>query len=420
VVSFPTIPSLSKQPGTIQVHQSMNKHDVIVLNYRTVSRQVTKLLKTGVPFTLKWTQAKRTRTIYCYVSHVSSETKGGRFAEMEIVATGGSYPLKKRSTAVYKKKTIPEAAAVLAKTHRLKASITPHKHRYDQLNITGHSDWAWLREQARKIGYGLMVDGLTLVYKPLDKLLDQSTADSPIMSMFNVPQPANLLLYDRTLDYFKMLSGENIEDAKYKRSIKKIGGVNPLTGKAFVSKADPRKVGKNLRKKASDVLFDEYLTNYVVTNASAAQMTATGAAHLARLNIPAMVKGQGDPRMKPFSPVMITGVSEEADGWWVINSVIHKFRHTGEYEVEMIVSTDGLGESSQTRPSPVASTNSSSSPIPVTTNGKIDIEAALANKNRPLGVRLTNKGGFYQEGNQGFNRTPRLWQSDNIGPRKVC
>ena len=409
VVTFPTLP-FKKQPNTISIHQSMNRHDVITLKWRTVSKKVVKTMKTGVPFRVKWTQGKQTRTVYCYVSHVTSETAGQLKTSMTIVATGGSYPLKKRSTKVYKKKTIPDVAALIAKKHRLKYLGTPHKHRYDQLAVSGHSDWEWLKEHARKIGYGLMVDGTNLIFKPLDKLLSQSVSNATVMSAFNIPLPMNTMLYDRTLDYFKLISGENIESAKFKRSHKNLGGVNPQTGKAFTSKADPRKVGKNTRKKVSDVLFDEYMSNYSVISAASAKMTAEAAAHLARLNIPANVRGQGDPRLKPFAPVYITGVNEEVDGYWVVNSVVHQMNFAGEYTVEMVVSTDGLGEPTKDIPAP-------------TTAGKIDVQAVLNGQlelARNRKVRLTNKVGYYQEGNQGFNRTPSVWQSNNIGPRKVC
>jgi phage protein D len=410
-VSFPTLP-FRKQPTTIDVHQSMNRHDVITLKWRTVSKKIVKTMKTGVPFKLTWTQGKQTRVIYCYVSHVTSETAGQLKTNMTIVATGGSYPLKSRSTKVYTKKTIPDVASLIAKKYRLKYLGTPHKHRYDQLAVSGHSDWEWLKEHARKIGYGLMVDGTNLIFKPLDKLLSQSVTNATVMSAFNIPLPINTMLFDRTLDYFKLISGENIETAKFQRAYKNMGGVNPQTGKAFTSKADPRKVGKNTRKKVSDVLFEEYMSNYSVISSAAAKMTAEAAAHLARLNIPAMVRGQGDPRLKPFAPVYITGISEEIDGYWVVNSVIHRLNFAGEYSVEMVVSTDGLGEPSSALQAP---TNAGKIDVQAVLNGQLDLSSSTDRQ-----VSLINKAGYYQENNQGFNRTPSTWQSNNIGPRKVC
>lgn len=423
-VVFPTLPNLTKQPNSIEVHQGMNKHDVIVLKFRTVSKTTAKLLKTGVPFTLKWTQLQKTRIIYGYVTHVSNETTGQKTAKMQVNAVGASFPLKQRSSKIHKKMTITEVASLIAKNHHLKFVGDPHPHKYDQLAVSGHSDWAWLTEHAKRIGYGLMIDGVTLVFKPLDKLLDQSVTNAPIMSMFNVPFPINNLFYDRTLDYFRVLSGENIEATDYQRAVKNTGGVNPQTGKSFTSKASPKKVGKNLRKKVSDVLFEEYMSNHVVNSGEAARLTAEGAAHLARLNLPAIAKGQGDPRLKPFAPVYITGINEEVDGYWIVNSVVHYLKFTGEYTVEMIVSTDGLGEPTDARSAvPAASTS-------ISGKGMVDINAALNNqridstsslKNTTnSSVRLSTKDVLFKEGDQGFNRTPTTWKANNTGPRKVC
>lgn len=418
VVTFPTLPSLTKQPNSVEIHQHMMRHDVIVLKFRTVSRKVTKLLKTGVPFTVKWTQNNKSRTIHGYVNSVSTETLGATTAHMEVHGIGSSFPLKKRSRKVYSKKTVTEVAQAIAKEHKLKYVGIPHKHRYNQLAISGHSQWSWLKEHAIKLGYGIVVEDLKLVFKPLDKLLNQSLSAAPVLSMFNVPNPINTLFFDRTLDYFQVMSGENNENTMFYRTSKNVGGVNPQTGKSFTAKSNPKSVGVNTRKTASDVLFEEYLSTHVVNDSYAAKVSADGAAHLARLNLPAIARGQGDPALKPYSPVAITGVSEEIDGYWIVNSVVHYLKHTGEYTVEMVVSTDGLGEPSRAF-TPTNVTLSAEAP-----KGLVNIEEALANaSNSSSGgntVRLVAKTGMISEAQQGFNRTPTLWQSTNIGPRKVC
>ena len=416
-VTFPTVPSLTKQPNSVEVHQHMMHHDVVIFKFRTVSRKVAKLLKTGVPFVLKWSQNGQSRTIHGYVNSVSTETTGATTARMEVNCLGGSFPLKKRSRKVYSKKTVTEVAQAIAKSHKLKYAGVPHKHRFNQLAISGHSEWAWLKEHAIKLGYGIAVEDMTMVFKPLDKLLSQSLSSAPVMSMFNVPNPINTLLFDRTLDYFKVMSGENNENTMFYRSTKNVGGVNPQTGKSFTAKSSPKNLGKNIRKETSAVLFEEYLSTHVVNDSYAAKVTADGAAHLARLNLPAIARGQGDVALKPYAPVAITGVNEEIDGYWVVNSVVHYLKHTGEYTVEMVVSTDGLGAAS-TGFTPVRNSFSSDAPKSI-----INIEEALARSSSPKGagtVALSAKTAMITEAGQGFNRTPTLWQATNIGPRKVC
>lgn len=410
-VKFPTVPSITMAPNTVTVHQDMHMHDIFVLSFNTTNEKHLKVLKTGVPVVITWNQENgKPRTLHGYVSHVAKETVGQRRAMFQIFGVGASYPLKKRSNKVYKNKTIPEVAQVMAKEVGLKYVGTKHPRRFSQLAVSGHSYWEWLHEQAARIGYGVVVDGLNLVFKPLDDLLDQSVKNSPTMSMMANPMPKNTLVFDRTLDYFEVLDGENIEVSDKLRAVKHSGGMNPLTGKSFVSKHSPKESGKHLRKKVSDTLFDEYLSGQVVDSVTNAKLAAKGSAELARLNMPAKVRGQGDTRLKPYAPVLITGTGDETDGYWVVNSVTHTITSRGIYEVEMLVTTDGTGDNDTKRPP--------------TTNfpGIVDIEDALNNRlvvTNPGNARLVSLPIITSEVEQGFSRTHSVWQSSNKNPRRV-
>lgn len=410
LVKYPTLPNITEKPNTIEIHQSMGSHDVLTLRYRSTSQSVFKKLKTGVPLQVVINQGILTKTFYAYVSHVSKETSGQKKNELKIQCVGSSFPLKARTTRVFKKKTLPEIARIIAKEHGLKIVTDNHTTRFNQLAISGQSYWQWLQEHAKKIGYGVQMDGLTLYFRPLDKLIDQTMTNVPIMSMFSSVIPKNIMYLDRTLDYFEVLSGENIEQDNVLRTNKQVGGVDPLTSKSFTSKTSPKTKGKKLRKKVSDVLFDEYVHHQVVNDKSAAKMSSEGQAQLARLNLPANARGQGDPRIKPWAPIYVTGTGEETDGHWVVNSVIHSLSALGAYQVELLVTTDGLGTLAASRTIP-------------NTIGLVDIESALKNKhvrNAARDVKLTSKSGLFTESDQGFNRTPVLWKSNSEGPRRVC
>lgn len=392
----------------------MNHHDIVVLEFRTSSAANMHKLKTGVPVLLRWKQGGNSQTIHGYVTHVSAETVGQKKAKMKVYVVGGSYPLKARSTKIYKKKTIPEVAGLIAKQFGLKFAGETHGQQFNQIAISGHSFWEWLVEQADRIGFGLRVDNLSLVFKSIDKLIFQSISNAPVMSMFNIPQPIGALFLDRTLDYFEVQNGENIEQDDNLRTIKNIGGVNPLTGKPFTSKAQPKTVGKKTRKTVSDNLFDEFVVGLPVNDAASARLTALGAAQKARFNIPAVVKGQGDPRMKPYSTVYINGTGSETDGFWVIETVTHFLGFKGTYDVEMLVRTDGVGQPVASMPAPFGGST-----------GLIDVVAALedggiSGSSIRNEATLVSKSELFQEGNQGFTRTPARWKSNNIGPRKVC
>lgn len=417
-VVYPTLPNVTTVPHSIQIKQSMGTHDIAILEFRNTHEGMFKSLKTGVPLQITWSQGGLSRTLYAYVSHVSKEAVAQKKNYFKVYCVGGSFPMKKRSTNVYKKKTITQVAQEIAKEHGLRFVGENHPRRFDQLAIAGHSQWEWLQEQANRIGYGIMVDGLNLVVKPIDKLLNQSISNAAVMSIFDATIPMGSLFEDRTLDFFEVLNGENIEQGNELRTVKSVGGVNPMTGRSFSSKKDPKGAGKNIRKNVSDSLFEETVQSQVVNDSVSALQAAEGRAQMARLNLPANVRGQGDTRLKPWAPVRISGTGEETDGVWVINTVTHFLGSLGTYFVEMTVSTDGLGRSS------VKSYSDSGSVGRGTTAGTIDVSLALNNQNvkvSPTSVRLSSKNGrngVAVESKQGFKRTPTVWKASSVGPRR--
>jgi phage protein D len=410
-IKFPTVPSIKVKPNSIDIIQKMGSHDVLTIEYLTSSEKVFKVLKTGVPVVASWKQGTQSRTIHAYVSHVEKTTTSQRRVLFKIRCIGASYPLKERSNKVFKNKTITEAVSWIARKHGLKFVGESHPRRFAQLTISGHSYWEWIQEQAARIGYGAMMDGVTLVFRPLDKLLDQSISNSAVLSSFNNQLPSGTLFLDKTLDHFEVLNGENIEANRVLRTNKSVAGVNPLTNRAFSSKQNPKVLGKNLRAKVGDVLFEEHMSSQVVNDMASSKHTAVASAALARLNIPAKARAQGDPRLKPFSPVYIDGTGIETDGYWIINSVKHHINGKGVYTADLTLSTDGTGPNSKKRPAPRSS------------KGLVDIAAALENKTITTNnstVKLISKAEVYIESSQGFNRTPSLWKANNEGPRRVC
>lgn len=406
-VDFPTLPSIFgdlPQPAEISIVQNERSHDVVVLTWFAMHRQALANLKTGVPVTFEWSKGSVKNSWHGYVSFVSSEMSSANKKMTEVHCVGASFPAKKRELRVFKNKTIPQVAEILAKEVGLNFKGEANPRIFKQLTISGQSYWEWLSEQARRIGYVMYVEGLDLVFKPIDKVIDQASSEAPVLAYFAPMVPTDGLYEDKTLDYFKVLHGEYVEGMDL-RTTKTVAGVNPATGKEFFSTKTPVKSGKPVRKVVNDTLFTEQRTEQVVHDAVSARIAAEGAAHLARFTTPAMVKCQGDPRIRPYKPVVIKGVDKQVDGYWVPLSVRHVMNITGEYSIEMKVATDGVG------PTQGTSTRSSS-----TSNlGLVNIQAALDNGGKSPSVtkksdiRLKLKSNLVKETNQGYNRTPATW-----------
>ena len=340
-IEYPTLPSIEIQPKEAVLTQKQKHHDVLVLDYFGTSLKNANLLKTGVPVKFSWKQGSRSMEWLGYVNSVSREVGTQKSKPMKVYCVGSSFVLKQRKTKTYKDKTIPEIAASIAKENNLKFVGENHSRRFSQLVISGHTQWEWLHEQANRIGYAMYVQGTNLVFRPIDKLMDEISSDAPVFQMWDSTIPKQSAHPDRTLDHFKVMVGENIEGYGPDRASKQIGGVNPVTGESFTAKRSPSETGSGIRELLSDTLFNDFNSEQVANSKLDAKNAAESSAHLARFNIPAKILGQGDPRVSPYKLIYVEGSGNQTDGFWVVSEVTHRLFFSGIYSLEMLVVTDG-------------------------------------------------------------------------------
>ena len=404
-VSFPTLPSLSQQPMRIQLYQEDGNHDLLVMQFRATFENWFTLLKTGVPIEFSWSQNPFKNNWIGYVSYVSKQVSGQTEQIMEVHCVGSTFPLKERVSEIFENSSITQAVESIVTRFGFKFIGDAHPLVFDQLVIAGHSYWEWIQEQANRIGYGVLVEGMSFIFKPLDKLIDYGITSVPVFSMMGKGVPGGLMYNDRTLDQFVVNHGEYIEFPQALRTVKSVGGVDPVTSTPFYSAKSPKNVGVNLRQGVSDVLFSEPRTEQVVNSLTAAETLSEGAAQNSRLNMPAKVKGQGDPRLNVFSPVIIRGTGDLTDGYWVAGKIKHMFSRNGNYQVEMSIFTDGSGLTNRT-----ASRKDTGTVV-----GVVNLTDALnnggiaGNTASDKAYKLSATLGLEIEYNQGFLRTPNRW-----------
>jgi phage protein D len=326
---------------------------------------------------------------------------------MQIVCVGATFVLKDRATRVFRDSTVPEAISKIAREYGFNVIADNHPQRFSQLAVTGNSYWEWINEQARRIGYGIIVDGMDFLLKPMDKLIDITFSSAPVLSLGNSSAPFNTDYLDRTLDEFRITYGDNVEDSKEFRTVKNVGGVDPISGKVLLSSSSPADNNDPLREDVSPVLFEEYRTDKVVNDPTAAKETSKAAAQLARFNIPALVKGQGDPRLRPFGAVFISGTGSTTDGFWIAREAHHMFHKIGDYMITMKIATDGVGDAVVETPFRTRDDLAA---------GTVNLEEAVANGEATRlsfelsEVELITKNQAESEYNQGFTRTPDRWR----------
>ena len=219
-VEFPTLPTLQVQPAQVELVEEKHMHDLLTLTFSTTRPAWVKLLRTGVPVLFSYTQLGVTRVWTGYVSYTSTQDIGQMKQIMQVHCVGNTFGLKDRVNRVFSRTTITEAVKQLLAPYGFKLQVTPHPVVFEQLTVAGHSIWEWINEHAKKIGYGVVVDGMTFTFKPLDELIQSNVSNVPLMSIFGKFVAITNQQMDRTLDKFRVLNGEHIEAAAALRTVK--------------------------------------------------------------------------------------------------------------------------------------------------------------------------------------------------------
>lgn len=401
-VSFPTVPTLSTLPRRVELLQEPYHHDVLIMEFSRPSEKWFALMRTGVPVKFSWTQGPISNNWVGYVSFIKKTVAGQIEELMEVHCIGSTFPLKDSTAKVFRDKSIPQVVEELVTSFGFKFVGEDNKVVFDQLTIAGHSYWEWIVEHAKSIGYGIFVDKMNFYFRPLDKLIDQNITNVPVLSMNSKQAGINNEFLDRTLDSFKVINGEHVEVEGQMRTNKFLGGVDPLTGKLILTKSSPKTVGENFKSAVNDVIFNDVEVTQVSSSQEISQSRADGSAHLGRLNMPARIACQGDPRIRPFAPILIQGTGRLTDGYWIASQVKHMFARLGDYQIEMKAGIDGTGYDTK-----VATRDGSQNTV-----GVINLVEALEgnvqiNKNDTVVLNLVNPVVF--ETDQGWNRTPATW-----------
>lgn len=413
-LSFPTVPSFKATPQRVHLYQEPGKHDILQVIFPKTSSAWFRVLKTGTPVTFSWTQGRLTRTWSGYVNNVSTQNIGQRETPLEITCLGASFVLKQKSREVFKNKTIPEVAKLIAKKYGLHFDGVQHAKRFAHISLNGQSYWSWLQENAKRIGYVAYVDNAKLIFKPFDKEINSKLKNAALFNFTAGVLPINNMVLDRTLDSLTVYNGDYNEGTEFNRSIKISGGIDPVTGKVLSAAGDPQKTGTKIRQTPKGVLFNEYNITQVVNDFSAVEMAAKGAAEMARFNVPAKATGQGDPKVRPYYPVKISGTGDLTDGTWIALKVHHMFHRVGDYQIEMGLATDGLGPDA---PSAFRGSYLSGA-------GIIDIDelllASTTDTSGSVQTVLKSPGILFNESNQGFVSNPILWKAKRYTGQGCC
>lgn len=401
-VKYPDFPAFTVPPRSITLIQEMGKHDIVEIRYPRFTAALVKSITTGVPVEVTWKNDKLSGKFVGYAVEVSYPTIQKLERGIRILCIGASYPLKERSSKIWKNKTASDIVVDIAKKFKLKPVVTPSNVRFTQQSLAGHSYWEKLNELASRIGYGIQVIGTELHFHPIDTMINQFMTTIPVMAFKNPLQNPSSTYKAPTLDVFEPRIGDFIESADFERTANTISGVDPTTGKVYKAQDSSSNTNKSLRKSNKASLFSSVETRTVSESNAMAKSLSKGRAQLGRLTVPATGIGQGDPRIAPWRTVEVRGTGEASDGFWIVKKVEHYIHIDGRYQVEFTVLTDGVGKNK-----PSAFRPSSSGTIPIR---PVTAELAAAKKKKPTSSKLSAPVSMVKQSSTGYKVTPRRWK----------
>lgn len=400
-VTFPNFPSWTITPQTVKIVQETGQQDVVELTYPRFSNFYLKALKTGVPVEMRWSNDKVSETFYGYVYDGASSINQSLGRPVVIRCIGASLSLKESKQKIWKSKTAPDIVSEIAKMHKLKPVVTPHKLIFSQQSLVGHTYWEKIHELGKRIGYVAQLKGTELHFHPIDKMIDKFMTIIPIMSFNYSYGNAYSEVLSQTLDVFKPRVGDYSDNRDNRKTLKVLSGVDPVTGKSYSVTSSPNEVGSSLRSDTRDPLFKEILPGAITASPAMAQVIVDAHAQLSRFSIYAEGSGQGDPRIAPYRTIEVSGTGESTDGFWIVKKATHSLTFDGRYQVDFVCMTDGTGtnKSSPTRPSKAGS-------VPVR---NVQEELTSGASSTPTSTKLNSSVPLVKENAGGFNVTPSRW-----------
>lgn len=334
--------SLRDTPAQIIVRQGLNRHDVVEVIYQQTQPWMSTLT-TGVPVSIGWGNQSGLHNIAGYVTHTSPITSVTINQPAKVFCVGATFPLKERGTDLWLDYTAPQIARLIARKFRLGIHVDDDTtYRLPQVAQAGRTYWEVLLDIADRAGYVVRCEGVTIIFRRRDAMIDSGMASAPVLSMGGELKNAGNLSPERSLWHFRPKIGGYLESGP-SLAAQSVAGVDPVTAEYVSTTSTPG--GNSLRKVSYDPYFTDFPSDRVVTSHYMAQKTSEAKSERVRMSVQADATAAGDARTRPGMPVYVRGTGSTTDGYWLVDSVNHTLFASGEYEMELKLVTDSIGES---------------------------------------------------------------------------
>jgi len=302
-----------------------------------------------------------------------------------MVCIGATFPMKNRSQKVWKNLTATSIARSICEANKMAYNIPPHPRVFDQLSQAGKSDWEFLVYLARRVGYSLWPSGTSVFMAPRTQIWAEESSNAPVFTMETAGSPRI-----GTLIEFKPIVGEFMPTDDWISAKPFVQGMDPWSDS--VLKQGKTKAKKILRTKAPDESFSWIGSKVVVNTASDAAFEADAYAERNGYPLRARIKVYGDPSLGPNSPVWLSNIPEEYEGFWLVDKISHVVSGSN-YFVEAEVVSDSSGKVNQGAKAPDAFVDTSQTRLRTSESTLVDHGRIVVLPDQPVSYSTISKWG---------------------------
>lgn len=328
-VSFP-LTDVSAEVSHLVVLRHEYQLDVARIHLSISYDEINKYVGAGSPLILRWGSTLRFDEFVGYVHSFRPKTDD-MTKTTEILAVSAGYPMFNESGRTYTNVGIHNVAQEIGDDYRFQVETSPHPYIHDQILQKGESDWSLLTRLAEQWGYVVLLDGVTLVFRPLKDVLEENyrySSHARTNPAGSIDPRTNILSFEESYS---------------------ATGSSPLTSTGLygVDPIDVRVVSKKDVVPVADV-FEEIDANRSVTSNLEGELRTSGVTTERQFPYEARATFRAAFRRKPFDTYRIWNDGKYKT--WVVRSVRHDVSG-GDYVSEMVLGSDGLDHSGGSRDS---------------------------------------------------------------------
>jgi hypothetical protein len=338
-ISIDKVPTDYTQMQRVTIEEEENKHtlvtiDISGINPETVSDYIDKPISikidfdgvTGINFVGYIVFLEPTSVTHDGLVNHSS------FQITRMYCMSSSYIMKSKKSKSWENVTISDIAVSIADTYKLSVAVPKDSYRFTRLVQTNQSDWSFLVDACKKLGYSITITGTNLhiwdPYKLFGRNISYAVLKSITGSYGNV-----VPTYGQIISFEGRIGAVTTSATRTSDTLHILDKDGLLMSLSSSITDDTSGLSNSLESLFTDTL------NINVDNYEMGKRIVKGALRRKFSNT-AKVVVTSSPELRPGSIVKVDKYNSKLDGFWYVKSAKHELTKS-ELFTTLMIATDG-------------------------------------------------------------------------------